>query len=221
MRGIKRLRIEEGVFSSERLMQQCSLSEGDVSNRTIRRYLNRNGFKFLQARKKRLLSEKDKRERLTFARSMRRDYSRNVWEKEIAFYLDATSFVYKRHPMDQARAPRGRIWRKISEGLDPGCTAKGRKEGSGGKIVHIMAAISYGQLVLIAEPFVKMNGQYFESFIDNDFEFSTDFSVQTTLMEDIDYGFKTAIRHRIVLEQKELCHAQTQFYYQFRQEVRI
>ena len=53
-----------------------------------------------------------------------------------------------------------------------GCTAKGRKEGSGGKIVHIMAAISYGQLVLIAEPFVKMNGQYFESFIDNDFEFS-------------------------------------------------
>ena len=155
MRGIKRLRIEVGVFSSERLMQQCSLSEGDVSNRTIRRYLNRNGFKFLQARRKGLLSEKDKRERLTFARSMRRDYSRNVWEKEIAFYLDATSFVYKRHPMDQARAPRGRFWRKISEGLDPGCTAKGRKEGSGGKIAHIMAAISYGQPVLIAEPFVN------------------------------------------------------------------
>ena len=152
-------------------MQQCSLSEADVSNRTIRRYLNRNGFKFLQARKKGLLSEKDKRERLTFARSMRRDYSRNVWEKEIAFYLDAASFVYKRHPMDQARAPRGRIWRKISKGLDPaGCTAKGRKEGSGGKIVHIMAVISYGQPVLIAEPFVKMNGHYFESFIDNDFD---------------------------------------------------
>ena len=33
-----------------------------------------------------------------------------------------------------------------------------------------MAAISYGQPVLIAEPFVKMNGQYFESFIDNDFD---------------------------------------------------
>ena len=170
MRGIKRLRIEEGIFSSDRLMQQCSLSESDVSNRTIRRYLNRNGFKFLQARKKGLLSEKDKRKRLTFARWMRRDYSRNVWEKEIAFYLDATSFVYKRHPLDQARAPRGRIWRKISEGLDPGCTAKGRKEGSGGKIVHIMAAICNGQPVLIAKPFVKMNGQYFESFIDNDFD---------------------------------------------------
>ena len=72
--------------------------------------------------------------------------------------------------MDQARAPRGRIWRKISKGLDPGCTAKGCKEGSGGKIVHIVAAISFGQPVLIAEPFVKMNGQYFESFIDNDFD---------------------------------------------------
>ena len=134
---------------------------------------------------------------------MRCDYSRNVWEKEIAFYLDATSFVYKRHPMDQARAPRGRIWRKISEGLDPGCTAKGRKEGCGGKIAHIMAAISNGQPVLIAEPFVKMNGQYFESFIDNDF----DSVFQQANNTDGRYRLwvkKTKIHHRIVLEQKEL-----------------
>ena len=163
VRGIKLLRTEEGTFSSKRLMQRCSLREGDVSNRTIRRYLNINGFKYLQARKKGLISDKDKRERFKFARSMRRNYSRNVWEKEIAFYLDATSYVYKRHPMDQARAPKGRIWRKVSEGLDLGCTAKGRKEGSGGKVVHVMVAISYGQPVLIAKPFVKMNGQYFES----------------------------------------------------------
>ena len=63
-----------------------------------------------------------------------------------------------------------------------------------------MAAISYGQPVLIAEPFVKMNGQYFESFID--MTLIQYFSVQTTLMEDIDYGFKTKIRHRIVLARK-------------------
>ena len=60
--------------------------------------------------------------------------------------------------MDQARAPRGTIWRKVSKGLDLGCTAKGCKEGSGGKIVHIMVAISYGQPVLIAKHVVKMNG---------------------------------------------------------------
>ena len=92
MRGIKRLRIEEGVFSSERLMQQCSLSEGDVSNRTIRRYLNRNGFKFLQARKKGLLSEKDKRERLTFARSMRRELlEKRIGERNC--FLFGCSFI--------------------------------------------------------------------------------------------------------------------------------
>ena len=148
-------------------MQRCSLREGDVSNRTIRRYLNRNGFKYLQARKKGLISDKDKRERLKFARSMRRNYSRNVWEKEIAFYLDATSFVYKLHLMDQARVPKRRNWRKVSEGLGLGRTAEGRKEGSGGKVVHVMVAISNGQPVFIVEPLVKMNGQYFESFIDN------------------------------------------------------
>ena len=32
-----------------------------------------------------------------------------------------------------------------------------------------MVAISYGKPVLVAEPFIKMNGQYFESFIDNNF----------------------------------------------------
>ena len=46
------------------------------------------------------------------------------------------------------------------------------------------------------------------------------FSVQTTLIEDIDYGFKTAICHRIVLEQNEQRHVQMQFYYQYRQGIR-
>ena len=41
----------------------------------------------------------------------------------------------------QASAPQGRIWRKKCEGLMRGCTAKGGKVGSGGKVVRVVVAI--------------------------------------------------------------------------------
>ena len=35
----------------------------------------------------------------------------------IAFYLNGTGFTHKRNPLDQARVPKARVWRKKSEGL--------------------------------------------------------------------------------------------------------
>ena len=61
----------------------------------------------------------------------------------MAFYLDAVSFTYKRNPLDQARAPKSQIGRKRGEGLTTGCLAKGKKEGTGGKYVRPIVAISY------------------------------------------------------------------------------
>ena len=55
----------------------------------------------------------------------------------MAFNLDGVSLFYKRNPADQARAPKGHIWQKKCEGLSLGCTAKGSKEGSGGKVVEV------------------------------------------------------------------------------------
>lgn len=69
---------------------------------------------------------------------MQTKYLANVWTHKIAFYLDGVSFYYKRHPLDQAREQRGRFWRKENEGLLQDCTAKGQKEGSGGKLLKLM-----------------------------------------------------------------------------------
>ena len=82
----------------------------------------------------------------------------DVWTRDIAFYLNSSSFVNNSDPADQARAPRGMAWRKPGEGLDCDCAAKGSKVGSGGKVVKAMATISYGKGVLIAEPYEKLNG---------------------------------------------------------------
>ena len=39
--------------------------------------------------------------------------------------VDGKGFQYKQNPRDQARAPKAREWRKKSEGLSYGCTARG------------------------------------------------------------------------------------------------
>ena len=132
VRALQRLREKEGNFSCQRIMQEVGISAKNVSVRTVARFLNSRGYYYLQARKKGVLTVTDMKKRLRFARRMRKDYGADVWTKRIAFYLDCVSYVYKRNPLDQALAPKARIWRKRGEGLTTGCLAKGKKEGTGG-----------------------------------------------------------------------------------------
>ena len=161
------LRDQEGSFSSGRLMERTGIHH--VSDQTVNRLQNRNGYFFLQEHKKGLMSQSDKDKRVTLARRMQADYPLNVWKDSIAFYLDGVSFVYKTNPMDQARAPKGRVWRKKSEGLTQGCLAKGRKVGTGGKVAKFMVAISHGKGVLVCDRYEKMDANYFSPFIDQNF----------------------------------------------------
>ena len=154
-------------FSSKRIKLEAGV--GSVSDHTVRRYLNRERLFYLQSRKKGLMSKADMRKRVKFARTMLKEYPKNVWENGISFYLDGTSFVHKTNPSDQARAPKGRVWRRRSEGLKQGCTSKGRKVGHGGKVVYLMVAISYGHGVIKCEQYEKMNGAYMKSFIPRKF----------------------------------------------------
>ena len=91
-------------------MQEAGISAEDVSVRTLSRFLNLQGYYYLQARKKGVLTVTDMKKRLTFAQRMRKDYGANVWTKRIASYLDCVSYVYKRNALDQALAPKARIW---------------------------------------------------------------------------------------------------------------
>ena len=58
LRCIPVLREEEGNFCAKRLMQRAGLSKKKVSDRTVRRCLNENGYYYLQARKKGLMTKK-------------------------------------------------------------------------------------------------------------------------------------------------------------------
>ena len=123
------------------------------------------GFSFLQAREKGLLKESDKKERLQYARKMARyeqDFPGFRTDKA-AFYLDGVSFVYNTNPMSTAMAPKARVWRQKSEGLQ--VTSKGSKDLAGGKRLHVMVEIAYGKGVTLREPYDKLNGQFFANFI--------------------------------------------------------
>ena len=102
---------------------------------------------------------------MKFAKKMRREYRADVWTRQIGFYLDGVAFACKRNPLDQAKAPEARIWRKKSEGLEMGCVAKGRKEGIGGKVVKFTVAISYDKGVICCVPYERMCGHFFATFI--------------------------------------------------------
>ena len=78
-----------------------------ASRRTFSRYLNEQGYKFLQTRKKGLLNAKDRRMRLQYARKMKRQLKErpDFWMKDDPFYLDGVSFVYKTNPLSTATQP--------------------------------------------------------------------------------------------------------------------
>ena len=148
-------------------MEEAGIDQVHVSIRTVTRYLNSVGYFYLQTRKKGLLSEEDQIKQVKFARDMKRTYSSDVWKREVDFYLDGTAIAYKRNPLDQALAPQACIWRKKSEGLAMGCLSKGRKKGTGGKVLRLLVAISHDKGVICCETYEHMSGSFFALFIDN------------------------------------------------------
>ena len=147
------------------LVKEAGLDPTLVHQRTFSNYLNALGFKFLQARKKGLLSDKDKKIRFRYASDMKKTLRQcpDFYVNHISFYLDGVSFIHKFNPMKDACQTESRVWRKLGEGLQ--LTAKGSKELAGGRRLHLMAAIAHGKGIIMTEPYEKMSGDYFASFI--------------------------------------------------------
>ena len=145
LRTVKRLRMVQREFSSWKIQEMAGLGN-QITNRDIRRCLQKHGYRYCQSRKKGLLSVKDKVRRLKFARKMIK-YPLEFWTHEIDFYLDGVGFAHKRDPTSEARAVSSMTWRRPQEGLS--ITTKGRKEGSGGKMANFFVGISYGKGVVM------------------------------------------------------------------------
>ena len=167
IRTLKKLRKETGKFSSKRIQEESGLTH--VSNRTIRRCLNRNKYFFLQARKKGLMTLSDLKKRVSFCRKVKRLKLKNdFWRNGLAFYLDGVGFEYKKNPQGEARAPGTRSWRQRSEGLNIHCVAKGKKEGK--RNANFMVAFAYRRgVILSVQYFGTITGAKFAKIVKEHF----------------------------------------------------
>lgn len=142
--ALMKLRETEGNFSATDIQREAGIPEDQMSNRTVRRYLNKMGYRVTQCRRKGILLKEDLPKRLKFARRCKK-LSATFWKEGISFYLDGASFVHKTNPSQHARTTRTRTWKKKGEALAQHCTAKGKKEGVGGRVARFMCAISFGR----------------------------------------------------------------------------
>lgn len=156
-------------FTMKQLVTESGFTFQLAREKTFSCCLNENAYYFLQAQKKGMLNEKDKRQRFKYAKQMKRQLLSNLnfWKKDIAFYLDGVSFVYKRNPLNNSASPKARVWCKQGEGLQ--ITAKGSKDLAGGRRLHLLVAIAHGKGVILREPYEKLNGRFFSQFIRDHF----------------------------------------------------
>ena len=61
--------------------------------------------------------------------------------------MDGIGFTHKYNPMDDAKSSGPHGWRKCNEGLS--ITAKGKKEGTGGRKAYLFVGISYTKGVVL------------------------------------------------------------------------
>ena len=156
-KAIRTLREREGQFNSKRVGTEAGL-DGKCSNRTVRRCMNRKGYHYLNARKKGQLSKEDEQRRLKWAReNVKNGIKQSFWSYGVSIYMDAVGFIYKKNALNQARAPKGKVWRKISEGLTRNCTGKLNKAGT--RQVKFMVGISYNRGVVLCESYENLNGK--------------------------------------------------------------
>ena len=143
-----KLRRTEGTFTSKSVQLQAGVTH--VSNYTVIRNLNSSGYKYLQSRRKGLMTHKDNKLCWTYCKDIKKKkLGRDFCCSDIAFNLDGVGFELKTNPLDQARAPRAREWRKSTEGLSIKCVAKGKKEGC--VSAKFMVGISHGKGVLFCK----------------------------------------------------------------------
>lgn len=92
LRQIPLLRAEGGSFTIKRLRLAAGIDKNYCYDQNIQRVLHSEGYRYYHSRKKGLLTKKDLRNRLKFARKVKRLLSDRFWKEGLSFYLDGCGF---------------------------------------------------------------------------------------------------------------------------------
>jgi len=163
LREAERLRRTDGHFTIKRLKTLVGIK--DVSDETVRRVFRRAGFRYTHSS---VLRRGDLRQRMRFAKRVRRFEEKTLWTTGLAFYLDGVGFTHKYNPYDQAKAPRSMVWRRPRDGLTFERTARGSHEGTGGRVARFMCAMAYKKGMILSHQYMgRMDGECFADMVRN------------------------------------------------------
>ena len=96
IRTFQKLRNDNPNATVRDVAKECRVV--NVNYRALLRVMNENGYKSLRPRQKGLLSGKDRKRRLRFARNALKQYDPEFWANDVLLYLDGVSFVHKHNP---------------------------------------------------------------------------------------------------------------------------
>ena len=163
LRELKILTAAGNGFTSKNIQSNVDALH-DMSNRTVRRVLNRNGIKYLHLRKKGILLPSDLVKRLKFTRVCSRNCLPSFWKRGISMYIDGVGFEWKSNPCASVAGTRSMGWRKRSQGLDINQTSKGKKEGKVNAYFYV--GISWNKGVVMCKAYRgRMNGERYHAQI--------------------------------------------------------
>ena len=100
IKTMKKLRTKVASFTAKKIQEEAQLTH--ISTKTIHRVLHKHGYSYLHARKKGLVTSKDKVLRLKFAKKAK-IFPKDFWTKRISFYFDGVGFAHKTNPFAEAR----------------------------------------------------------------------------------------------------------------------
>ena len=158
--------------------------------------------KQVSALRKGILTKADLKKRKVFAAKVIKRLRGDFWTiAGICFYLDGASFTHKYNPQDEARCHGSKAWKKASEAFE--VTAKGKKEGTGGRMASFYVAISYEKGVVMCEQYEgHINGRLFADIVKEKFPetFSKSTNCKNMLfLQDGDSFYKMETQARTVL----------------------
>lgn len=109
LRTLGKLKKRNINFSIKDLINESGTNP-DIAHQSNFYWLGIFGYKHLQARKKGLLNENDRKVG-TYARKTRKllQTSPDFYTNHIAFYLNGVSFVHKYNPLNVAMQPKSRV----------------------------------------------------------------------------------------------------------------
>ena len=156
------LRGQRVPFTAKRIRIEAAVNH--VSERTVKRCLNKHWYRYRQSCKKGLLSKDDMKKQKKFANSVLKMLPKHFGKEGVSLYFDGVRFARKINPAEKAWSAPTMTWHKLQEGLPR--TTKGKKEWSGGRMAHFFVAIAYEKGVISCEQhFGTLTGESFAEHV--------------------------------------------------------